>query len=104
VKDWSAKDRLRAGNTGDRAGPEDRVRAAHDARESACQGGGVGYEIFDKSDALGATSFVQNINPPAGAPRGDLAHHRSLDRVQAARSICPAGAPLFSREAPEASA
>src|SRR6478736_6287914 len=26
------------------------------------KGGGVGYEIFDKSDALGATSFVQNIN------------------------------------------
>jgi flagellar M-ring protein FliF len=26
------------------------------------KGGGVGYEIFDKSDALGTTSFVQNIN------------------------------------------
>src|SRR4249919_628751 len=26
------------------------------------KGGGVGYEIFDKSDALGATTFVQNIN------------------------------------------
>src|SRR5690606_3637600 len=26
------------------------------------KGGGVGYEIFDKSDALGSTSFVQNIN------------------------------------------
>src|SRR5256885_16127050 len=26
------------------------------------KGGGVGYEIFDKSDTLGATSFVQNIN------------------------------------------
>lgn len=26
------------------------------------KGGGVGYEIFDKSDALGATSVVQNIN------------------------------------------
>ncbi len=26
------------------------------------RGGGVGYEIFDKSDALGTTSFVQNIN------------------------------------------
>jgi flagellar M-ring protein FliF len=23
---------------------------------------GVGYEIFDKSDAFGATAFVQNIN------------------------------------------
>src|SRR5260370_8529992 len=26
------------------------------------KGGGVGYEIFDKSDALGTTSFVQNFN------------------------------------------
>src|SRR5262245_15148737 len=26
------------------------------------KGGGVGYEIFDRSDALGATSFVQNVN------------------------------------------
>src|SRR5262245_60607203 len=26
------------------------------------KGGGIGYEIFDKSDALGATSFVQNMN------------------------------------------
>src|SRR3954470_13571065 len=26
------------------------------------KGGGVGYEVFDKSDALGTTSFVQNIN------------------------------------------
>ena len=26
------------------------------------KGGGVGYEIFDKSDALGTTRFVQNIN------------------------------------------
>src|SRR5258708_13312643 len=35
------------------------------------KGGGVGYEIFDKSDTLGSTSFVQNINhlPPLD---GDL--------------------------------
>src|SRR5258708_21500037 len=26
------------------------------------KGGGVGYEIFHKSDALGTTNFVQNIN------------------------------------------
>src|SRR5674476_1240350 len=26
------------------------------------KGGGVGYEIFDKSDALGTTSFVQNLS------------------------------------------
>lgn len=38
------------------------------------KGGGVGYEIFDKSDALGATTFIQNSNhlrqqPPGGARR-----------------------------------
>src|SRR5690606_7674441 len=26
-------------------------------------GGTVGYEIFDNADALGTTSFLQNINP-----------------------------------------
>ena len=36
------------------------------------KGGGVGYEIFDKSDALGATSFVQNINH-LRAMEGELA-------------------------------
>ena len=49
------------------------------------QGGGVGYEIFDKSDALGATSFVQNINH-LRALEGELARTiRAIDRVQAAR-------------------
>jgi flagellar M-ring protein FliF len=49
------------------------------------KGGGIGYEIFDKSDALGATSFVQNINH-LRAMEGELARTiRSLDRVQAAR-------------------
>jgi flagellar M-ring protein FliF len=69
------------------------------------KGGGVGYEIFDKSDALGATSFVQNINH-LRALEGELARTiRSLDRVQAARvHLVLPERPLFSREAPEASA
>ena len=46
------------------------------------KGGGVGYEIFDKSDALGATSFIQNINH-LRALEGELARTiRSLDRVR----------------------
>src|SRR5215813_3542098 len=49
------------------------------------KGGGIGYEIFDKSDALGATSFVQNINH-LRALEGELARTiRAIDRVQAAR-------------------
>lgn len=48
-------------------------------------GGSVGYEIFDKSDALGTTSFVQNINH-LRALEGELARTiRAIDRVQAAR-------------------
>ena len=69
------------------------------------KGGGVGYEIFDKSDALGATSFVQNINH-LRALEGEIARTiRSLDRVQAARvHLVLPDRPLFSRETPEASA
>jgi flagellar M-ring protein FliF len=69
------------------------------------KGGGVGYEIFDKSDALGATSFIQNINK-LRALEGELARTiRSLDRVEAARvHLVLPDRPLFSREATEASA
>jgi flagellar M-ring protein FliF len=69
------------------------------------KGGGVGYEIFDKSDALGATSFVQNINH-LRALEGELARTvRALDRVQAARvHLVLPERPLFSRERAEASA
>lgn len=48
-------------------------------------GGSIGYEIFDKSDTLGATSFVQNINH-IRALEGELSRTiRSLSRVIAAR-------------------
>lgn len=48
-------------------------------------GGGVGYEIFDKSDAFSATSFVQNVNA-LRALEGELARTiRTLARVQSAR-------------------
>ncbi len=63
------------------------------------KGGGVGYEIFDKSDALGSTTFVQNINH-LRALEGELARTiRSLDRVQAARvHLVLPDRPLFSRD------
>src|SRR6188474_3239249 len=69
------------------------------------KGGGVGYEIFDKSDALGATSFVQNINH-LRALEGELARTiRAIDRVQFARvHLVLPERPLFSRETPEPSA
>ena len=63
------------------------------------KGGGVGYEIFDKSDALGATSFVQNINH-LRALEGELARTiRAIDRVQTARvHLVLPERPLFSRD------
>jgi flagellar M-ring protein FliF len=69
------------------------------------KGGGVGYEIFDKSDALGTTSFVQNINH-LRALEGELARTiRAIDRVQSARvHLVLPERPLFSRETPEPSA
>src|SRR6202047_4341960 len=69
------------------------------------KGGGVGYEIFDKSEALGTTSFVQNINH-LRALEGELARTiRAIDRIQAARvHLVLPERPLFSRETPEPSA
>src|SRR5262245_55197752 len=69
------------------------------------KGGGIGYEIFDKSDALGATSFVQNINH-LRALEGELVRTiRALDRVQGARvHLVLPERPLFSRDRVEASA
>src|ERR1700710_1075018 len=75
------------------------------AESSLPKGGGVGYEIFDKSDALGTTSFVQNINH-LRALEGELSRTiRAIDRVQAARvHLVLPERPLFSRETPEPSA
>lgn len=87
--------------------PKDRVTRLRMklAESNLPKGGGVGYEIFDKSDALGTTSFVQNINH-LRALEGELARTiKAIDRVQAARvHLVLPERPLFSREAPEPSA
>ena len=69
------------------------------------KGGSVGYEIFDKSEALGTTSFVQNINN-VRALEGELSRTiQGLDRVQAARvHLVMPERPLFSRDKVEPSA
>jgi len=55
------------------------------AQEGLPAGGNIGYEIFDDSNSLGTTSFVQNINH-LRALEGELARSiQSLDRVAAAR-------------------
>ena len=75
------------------------------AGEGLPKGGGVGYEIFDKSDALGTTSFIQNINN-LRALEGELARTiTALDRVAAARvHLVLPERPLFSRDKVEPSA
>jgi flagellar M-ring protein FliF len=75
------------------------------AGEGLPKGGSIGYEIFDKSDTLGTTSFVQNINN-LRAIEGELARTiRSLDRVVAARvHLVMPERPLFSRDKVEPSA
>ncbi|MEI4584002.1 flagellar M-ring protein FliF, partial [Klebsiella pneumoniae] len=75
------------------------------AENNLPKGGGVGYEIFDKSDALGTTSFVQNINH-LRALEGELARTiRAIDKIQAARvHLVLPERPLFARETPEPSA
>src|SRR6188508_2729276 len=87
--------------------PRDRVaRLRMRLAESGLpKGGGVGYEIFDRSDTLGATSFVQNVNH-LRALEGELARTiRALDRVQAARvHLVLPERQLFARERAEASA
>jgi flagellar M-ring protein FliF len=87
--------------------PKDRVaRLRMSLAESGLpKGGGVGYEIFDKSDALGTTSFVQNINN-IRALEGELSRTiRALDRVQDARvHLVMPDRPLFSREKADATA
>ncbi len=87
--------------------PKDRVARLRMslAGEGLPKGGGVGYEIFDKSDALGTTSFIQNINN-LRALEGELARTiRAIDRVVAARvHLVLPERPLFSRDKVEPSA
>ncbi len=69
------------------------------------KGGGVGYEIFDKSNVLGTTSFVQNIDA-VRALEGELERTiRTLDSVEDARvHLVMPQRPLFSRDKVEPSA
>ncbi len=87
--------------------PSDRVARLRMtlAENGLPKGGGVGYEIFDKSDALGTTSFVQNINN-LRALEGELSRTiRTLDRVEDARvHLVMPDRPLFSRDKIEPSA
>jgi len=69
------------------------------------RGGSVGYEIFDRTDTLGTTSFVQNVNH-VRALEGELSRTiRSIDRIAAARvHLVIPERQLFARDRQEPSA
>lgn len=66
---------------------------------SSSGGSNVGYEIFDNSDALGSTNFVQNVNL-LRALEGELARTiRTVDNIKSARvHLVMPKREMFSRE------
>ena len=75
------------------------------AEDGLPSGGSIGYEIFDRSEGLGTTNFVQNINH-VRALEGELARTiRSVSSVRQARvHLVLPRRELFSRERQEPSA
>jgi flagellar M-ring protein FliF len=75
------------------------------AEQGLPAGGSIGYEIFDRTDALGSTNFLQNVNL-VRALEGELARTmRSVAQVKAARvHLVVPRRDLFSRERQEPSA
>jgi len=75
------------------------------AQQGLPSGGTVGYEVFDSSDTLGSTDFVQNINL-VRALEGELA--RTIGAIESVRSarvhLVMPRRELFSRERQEPSA
>jgi flagellar M-ring protein FliF len=69
------------------------------AAEGIPSGGSIGYEIFDRADALGTTNFVQQINQ-LRALEGELARTiRSMKQVKSARiHLVMPKRELFSRD------
>ncbi len=65
----------------------------------ASKGSNVGYEVFDNTDALGSTNFVQNVNL-IRALEGELARTiRSVDNIKSARvHLVLPKREMFSRE------
>lgn len=71
----------------------------------ASKGSNVGYELFDNTDALGSTNFVQNVNL-VRALEGELARSvRSVDNIKSARvHLVLPKREMFSREEQKPSA
>lgn len=75
------------------------------AEKGLPSGGSIGYEIFDRSEGLGTTSFVQNVNH-LRALEGELSRTiASIDKIRQARVhlVLPTRE-LFSRDRQQATA
>ncbi len=87
--------------------PEDRVLRLRMslAEEGLPSRSSAGYELFDKQDAFGSTSFVQNINH-LRALEGELARTiQSIDSIEAARvHLVLPKRELFAKDPAQASA
>lgn len=104
----AAKVTYRLGNDGTSVFvPSDQVAKlrATLAEQGLPTGGSMGYEIFDRTDALGSTNFLQNVNL-VRALEGELSRTmRSIDTVKSARvHLVLPQRELFSRETKEPSA
>jgi len=75
------------------------------AEDGLPTGGSIGYEIFDRSEGLGTTSFVQNVNH-LRALEGELSRTiASIDKVRQARvHLVLPQRELFSRDRQEPTA
>jgi len=75
------------------------------AQDGLPTGGSIGYEIFDRSEGLGTTNFVQNVNH-VRALEGELARTiRSINGVRQARvHLVLPKRELFTRERTEPTA
>lgn len=75
------------------------------AQQGLPSGGTVGYELFDKTDSIGSTDFVQNVNL-LRALEGELARTiGSIESVHSARvHLVMPRRELFSRESQQPSA
>lgn len=85
--------------------PEDKLGEIRISMAGEHLGGQLGYELLDKQDALGTTSFLQSINR-ARAIEGELARTiQSLEQVKSARvHLVLPEKQLFEKEEHKASA
>ena len=105
LQTMGAKYQLKQGGKEILISAEDVTRVRLELAEQGMGGSVLGYELFDKSEAIGATSFMQNVNY-IRALEGELSRTiESLNSVKGARiHLVMPKRELFSRKKQEPSA